>query len=179
MIALSLLPIFVMWLLQYVSRFNKLQWINPYKFHPCRHEIHLSCSLWCCIPSFFYFLILYKFLLAMRSIIVEGKTFSFYILFLAHLVVFPCSSPHCFHILNQPWAKHWVASLSYMLALCSSLLAFAAYYRLGREVKCIVFFYDSAEVYPYISEFGRKNVCHGWLAVMKDINIKINSSGEN
>jgi len=34
MIAPSLLLIFVMWLLQHVSRFNKLQWINPYKYHP-------------------------------------------------------------------------------------------------------------------------------------------------
>ena len=86
--------------------------------------------------------------------------------------------PSLFCILNQSWANHWVASLSYVPALCSSLLAFAAYYRLDREVKCVVV-HGSAEVCPCISEFSRKNAYHGWLAVMKDMRIKINCSGEN
>lgn len=137
----------------------------------------LSCSLWCLIPPFvshsFQVFTCYAFCHCKRA---DFLTFSS-----SHICSSsPSSSPCCFHRPDQSWASCWSVGLSCMLdCTVRGSLWLPAVDWTGRWMKCVVFCHDSAEGYLCILESGRENMYHGWLAVIKDMHIKINSSGEN
>lgn len=145
-----------MWLLQNVSKFNirvyqSLQ-VSPNEgMKYCIFEGPLStfmfvlCSV---VPHVSILLFTYS-LLAMLSIIVKGKNFSFYMLFvLHHLLSFPHSSAQFSY--TRSWAGLWVVSKTACPA-CAAHCSLSLLLKDGQGSAVYSIFSDFADVCPYIS----------------------------